>query len=369
MGRTSSDRRVGHLDSLDGIRALAIASVFLLHVDRAHFPGGFLGVDMFFVLSAFLITSILLRERERRGSVQYGAFYWRRFFRLGPALVLWLVCIAAPTALLIHQGAKIPISTAGALFYVNDFLQAWTNHVGTSYDQSWSLAVEEQFYLVWPFVFALVAARFTRIGLGRAMVGFVGLSVVIYLTIGNYFLPTGHIEALALGCWAACWSVQSREDSRLTPWLRDTRVAVVTLPVLGLALLVDPTGGTGDALALLVAVATTVLLLHCTLNARSMLSRVLASPVPRWIGVRSYGIYLYGLTLLIMIPTVTHLRLHEALPLDVVVIAAVVALSFRFVEYPIRTRGRAWLERRGEVESSDAELGLQGMAEQDGGPT
>ena len=112
--------------------------------------------------------------------------------------------------------------------------------------------------------------------------------------------------------------------------------------------------------------AATALLLHCTLNAESFVSRVLASPVPRWIGVRSYGIYLYGLTILILVPLVTHLKLHDALPVDVVVTAAVVALSYRFAEAPFRSWGRTRLARRGEVESSDAELGFMRIGDQDG---
>ncbi len=199
------------------------------------------------------------------------------------------------------------------------------------------------------------------------MIGFIGISLVVWLTIGNYSLPTGHLVPLALGCWAACWSIQSRATSRLTPVLRDNRLALVCLACFVPALLVNPLGAKGDALDLVIYVAATILLLHCTLNAESFVSRALASPVPRWIGVRSYGIYLYGLTLLILIPLVTHLKLHKALPVDVVVIAIVVALSYRFAEAPFRSWGRAWLVRRGEVESSDAELGLLGMAEQERG--
>jgi peptidoglycan/LPS O-acetylase OafA/YrhL len=363
--RAGEHKRTGHLDSLDGIRALAIGAVFLLHADKTYFPGGFLGVDVFFVLSSYLITSILLRERAGRGRVDYPAFYWRRFFRLAPALVLWLALIALPTAILTHQASKILLSTAGALLYFNDFLAAFTHRLGTAYYQSWSLSVEEQFYIVWPFLFALAVGRLTSLGLRRAMIAFIGCSLVIWLTIGNYSLPTGYLVPLALGCWAACWSVQSRSTSRLTPVLRDGRLGLVCLAVFVPALLVNPLGVPGDVLDLLVFVATTALLLHCTLDAESIVSRVLASPVPRWIGVRSYGIYLYGLTLLILIPLVTHLKLHDALPVDVVVIAVVVALSFRFAEAPFRSWGQAWLARRGEVDSSDAELGLLEMAEHD----
>jgi peptidoglycan/LPS O-acetylase OafA/YrhL len=360
-------RQSGRLDSLDGIRALSIGAVFLLHADGRYFPGGFLGVDVFFILSSYLITSILLREGQKRGSVDYVAFYWRRFFRLAPALVLWLAVIALPTAILAHQVSKIPLSTTGALLYFNDFLAAFTDKLGTAYDQSWSLSVEEQFYLIWPFLFALAVGRLTSIGLRRAMGGFIAVSLVIWLTVGNYSLPTGHLVPLALGCWAACWSVQARANSRLTPLFRDNRLALACLALFVPAVLVNPLGAKGDALDLVVYLAATALLLHCTLDANSFASRMLASPVPRWIGVRSYGIYLYGLTILLLVPLVTQLSLHEALPLDVAVVAVVVALSYRFVESPFRSWGHRWLARKGDVDSSDAELDLVGMAAQEAG--
>ena len=355
---------VGHLDSLDGIRALAIGAVFPLHADNHLFPDGFLGVDVFFILSAYLVTSILLRERRGRGRVDYAAFYWRRFFRLAPALFLWLALIAGPTALLAHQAATIPISTTGALFYFNDFLAAFTNKLGTSYYQSWSLSVEEQFYMIWPLLFAIALGRLTPMGLRRTLIGFIGCSLAIWLTVGNYSLPSGHLVPISLGCWAACWSLQSRRTSRVRHVLRDDRLALACLLLIVPAFLVNPLGAKGDALDLLVYVAAVGLLLHCTLNSESLVSRVLASPIPRWLGVRSYGIYLYGLTILILVPQVTHLKLHEALPVDVVVIGAVVAISYRFAEVPFRSWGRTWLAGRGEVDSSDGELGLSGMAEQ-----
>lgn len=139
MQRRVRDRDAFYLASLDGIRAVAITGVFGLHLARQYFPGGAFGVDVFFVLSAYLITSILLRELRHRGRIRFGAFYCRRIFRLGPALVLWLLLLATPTALLQHAGSSISWSTAGALFYFNDFLEAWTRHVGSAYDQSWSL--------------------------------------------------------------------------------------------------------------------------------------------------------------------------------------------------------------------------------------
>ena len=229
--------------------------------------------------------------------------------------------------------------------------------MGTAYDQSWSLAVEEQFYLVWPFVLALIATRLAPRAQRRAIVALVAGSVAVWLLFGNYFLPTGHLVPLALGCWAAFWLSGGGDRGRLGPILRQAWVPVVCLAVFVVALVYAPPGTRGDLLSLLVDLAATALMLHCILNADSVVTKLLATPIMRWIGVRSYGIYLYGLTLLILIPLVTHLSLHWAAPIDVVLTGVVVAISYRYLESPVRTRGRQWLARSREAPSTGPELG------------
>jgi peptidoglycan/LPS O-acetylase OafA/YrhL len=253
----------------------------------------------------------------------------------------------------VHQAGTVPWSTAGTVFYFNDFLEAFTNHVGAPFDQSWSLAVEEQFYLVWPLVLALIATRFGLRGQRAIAVGLVAVSVVLWVPFGNYFLPTGHLVPLALGCWAAFWVAHGGALEGPAVFLRDGRVAVAAVAVFALALVYAPTGRTGQAVALAVDLAATALLLHSVLAAGSWPSRALSSALFRWIGVRSYGIYLYGLTLLVLVPAVTHLPLHEVVPVDLVTMALVVALSYRYVEAPLRARGRAWLASTADGDRSE----------------
>ena len=112
-----------YVPALDGVRAIAVAGPFALHLDRAHFPGGAFGVDVFFVLSGYLITSILLGEFRERQSIAFGAFYWRRVIRLAPALVLWLAVIATPTAILAHAGQSIGWSVGSVGTYSADFVE------------------------------------------------------------------------------------------------------------------------------------------------------------------------------------------------------------------------------------------------------
>lgn len=115
--------RLGTRPALDGVRATAIIAVMGLHADARIAPGGWLGVDLFFVLSAFLISSLIMNEVAMHpgGWFDFGGFYWRRFFRLAPALLLWLATLAPLTALATHEGSKIPASTILSLFYFGDF--------------------------------------------------------------------------------------------------------------------------------------------------------------------------------------------------------------------------------------------------------
>lgn len=336
-----------HWPALDGIRAIAIAGVFALHLDQAYFPGGAFGVDVFFVLSGFLITGILLKEFQETGRVQFKAFYWRRVFRLAPALILWLAVIAPVTAYKDGVASTIPWSTAGALFYFNDFLEAFTHLAGKPYGQSWSLAVEEQFYLIWPFLLVWGSRGLAPTGRRRAMFALVAVSIVVLFGADNYFLPTGHLVALMLGCWAATYQFRlSKGHHAPSRLLKQPIIGPACCAVFVAATFTTQYGTRGHLLVLLIDVASTVLLLHCIAAPAAFVPRVLATAVPRWIGVRSYGIYLYGLTLLQLIGPVTHLKLHSAAPLAVVLTGVVVTLSYRLVEAPIRRRGRMWLAAR-----------------------
>lgn len=186
---------------------------------------------------------------------------------------------------------------------------------------------------------------------------------MIWFTVGSYFLPTGHLAALSLGCWAAFSTARDRAG-RSSPLLRDTRLAIGCGAVFLLATFVTPGGVSGELFAVLVDVAATALVLHCTLRTDSVVARLLASPVPRWIGVRSYGVYLYGLTVMQLVPILTHLPLHFAAFVDVFLTATLVAVSYRYVEAPLRTRGRRWLARRSEQQRLELDVGITGLADE-----
>ena len=162
--------RVPYLPGLDGMRALAVIAVMVYHANSSWLPGGFLGVEMFFVISGYLITLLIIAERERSYTVSLVDFWKRRARRLLPALYVMLVLVVAYTAVFEPAAlGQLRGDVLAGLFYVSNWYQLW---VGLGYTAAfdfaplrhlWSLAVEEQFYVVWPLVMvALLGRKGTR---------------------------------------------------------------------------------------------------------------------------------------------------------------------------------------------------------------
>ncbi|HEX3907139.1 MAG TPA: acyltransferase [Mycobacteriales bacterium] len=348
--------RLGSQPALDGIRACAIAAVFALHALAADFPGGFLGVDVFFTLSAFLITSLVLQETVAGGGrYSFRAFYWRRALRLGPALVVWLVLVAGPTSVLLGQRGDILKSTVLVIGYVSNFSyvvsHGFFTGLGGAYGHGWSLAVEEQFYLVWPVLLVLLVRLGTPALRRRILVLGLPVAVVTQLTFGalltphpayalpvNYFLATGHLLPLIAGCLAADlrmygaprW-VNTLAERSAPPLLIG---AALVLCVIGFN--VAPNAGLWVPVTTLTGLGTALVILHVCARSDSPASRLLATPVMRWVGQRSYGYYLFSLTLLGAVPhLVPGIEVRYAIPLTVVLSTVAVAASYRWVEKPL----------------------------------
>src|SRR3954469_21292126 len=180
------DATGGYLPGLDGLRAVAVLAVVAYHQDLAWAPGGFLGVDIFFVLSGYLITGILRAEWDRRGRLDLHRFWIRRARRLLPALAVLVVAIcAAATVLDRGQLHGLRADVAAAASYTSNWWQLAADH---SYfarfsppsllQHLWSLAVEEQFYLVWPLLLALALRYLPRRGLALIIAGAAACSAV-----------------------------------------------------------------------------------------------------------------------------------------------------------------------------------------------
>lgn len=362
-------RRLGHRPALDAVRALAIAGVIGLHAVARFFPGGFYGVDIFFVLSAFLITALILEEVEdRAGSYDFKSFYARRALRLGPALILFLVLIALPTAVALHESSSIPLSTGAALFYFGDFAIASKAHVGSAYTHIWSLAIEEQFYAVWPALLVLLAVHKRR-WLRPLLVTLVGSSAIVAIVSdreigGSYFLPTGHLIPIAFGALSAYLFLYGLPN-RVERLVGAGTLGIACVVFLALVICGYPASRgvyEGVGLQLLVALAAAALILHLCIAPRGRIGSLASTRLPVWVGRRSYGLYLYHRTLALLIPAIfAGITLRYAGPLVLLLSLIVAEVSFRYVERPINQMGRSWLRkhhRRGVREAeSDIPVG------------
>ncbi len=348
-GQGSGDFR----PDLEGLRGVAILLVLLFHAGIPGTSGGFVGVDVFFVLSGFLITGLLLRERESTGRVDLREFYARRARRILPAasVVLVGIVVAAPLFMAPLDLPRVAgDAVASALFTGNVWFAAGaTDYFGVDLAPSpvihyWSLGVEEQFYLLWPALLILV----TRFGRPRAAVGVTLLGVVgasylgaLWLTDAApawafYGLPTRAWELGLGGLLAASAGAHGRlSDRALRPigWL-GLGAIVAALLVIGRS---TPYPGIA---ALLPALGTAAVILA---GARpGSVGRVLETPVLRFLGLISFSLYLVHWPILVL--PAAALPLDEELPLLGRVGLAVLAigvgwLSFRLVEQPIH-RGR-----------------------------
>lgn len=324
--------------ALDGIRAFAVLAVVVFH--RHYFPGGYQGVDVFFVLSGYLITSILLTEYDRWERIDLRAFYSRRLLRLYPALLAMLV-IVVPIAALASSWERKVITAKGIFFagtYTKNF--AYLGDWGVSFftGHTWTLAVEEQFYLVWPWVLLLLlhrcsTRRTAAWALAVAGVVIFGLYALFTwrwsVTYAQYLPPTDDLELVLGSALALVPSVARPARSLVAPLLAAGGFAVVSL---NLHQYSDGTGYWG----VLVTGASSLLLVAHVVSGGALTAALSAGPLV-WIGRRSYGVYLYHFP----IDRVYSMHVHSKPLAAVGVIATsliVAALSYRYVEQPFLRR-------------------------------
>jgi peptidoglycan/LPS O-acetylase OafA/YrhL len=243
------------MPGLDGVRAVAVAAVVVFHMDESWLPGGFLGVDVFFTLSGFLITSLLLAELDASGRVDFKRFYIRRARRLLPALYLVLVATSL-AAMTIAQdaAARVREDATAAFFYVTNW---WYVLHGQSYFEAtgrppmlqhlWSLAVEEQFYFVWPVLCWLLwkvgRTRGIRIG---AVVGALGSTVAMaWIAVAQgmpeatdpsrvYFGSDTHAMTLLVGAFLATIWKAAKVNAVVTDRGRHAATALGAVSLLAL---------------------------------------------------------------------------------------------------------------------------------------
>lgn len=386
---------VPYIPGLDGLRALAVIAVIVYHADSRWLGGGFLGVEVFFVISGYLITLLLVAERERTGAISLRNFWMRRARRLLPALWLLLTLLAVWCA--VWERDRLGLlrgDTLGGFFYGANWFQVWT---GSSYTSAfafaplrhlWSLAVEEQFYIVWPLVMwvllrrvrprtspvlavwfvvcaaavAVMTAVIHRTGpIGslaetpEQYMSFLGRQVLRtdFLYLGTFSRASGLFLGAALAMVWRPWALV-RRGLRGGNGVFDT-LGVAALAALGWMcwtfrdVVRGETQHAYDLLYrggfLMVGLASAVAIMAVT-KPRSILGRyVLGNPLLVWVGTRSYGLYLYHWTIFQLFRKTagTPLTLREFVGLMVITVV-VTEVSYRLVELPVRAGrlGLAW---------------------------
>ena len=379
--------RVPYLPGLDGLRAIAVIGVIIYHAHHDWLPGGFLGVEVFFVISGYLITLLLMGERERTGHVDLRQFWARRFRRLLPALYVMMAFVAVYIAAFYPAARE---QTRGdflaGILYVSNWYEIF---VGQGYGASeafaplrhlWSLAVEEQFYLVWPLVMVAILRR-SRSRLPEVGLKLIGVSAFIAIMVAVFYVPgvvaTTCGTEFTRGTWTVfgrCIAVNDmlylgsfsragglmlgagfamlwRPVAIMRGPLRDKGRRLDVLAGLGLALLLyfmltmylqergvyNPwlyRGGffvTGVATLLLIAAAT---------HRGAVTGKLLGHPALVWVGTRSYGLYLYHWPVFQMIRKQANIQMSiPQIILGLLITVPITEASYRFIETPIRKNG------------------------------
>ena len=353
---------MGYLPGLDGIRALAVLGVLLYHGDLTWMRGGFLGVDVFFVLSGFLITTLIVEEFSRSGRIDFARFYIGRARRLLPALILLLVAVGMLAAFVYRDSAATFRADAlASLLYVTNW---WYVFSDLSYFEAigrppflqhlWSLAVEEQFYLLWPIaVLLLMRWRGRRAVFYVAIAGALASTAwMAFLAITNgypleadpsraYFGSDSHIMGLLLGAALAMVWRPGRLSTRLTAGAKAVVTAIGVAALLVVLYFFWQVGEYSSFLyrgGFLVLSAVVCVLIAAASHPGVPFGRMIGSQPWRYIGQRSYGLYLYHWPIYVIT------RPELDVPLDGLPLLAlrlgltflVAELSYRYVEIPIR---------------------------------
>lgn len=352
----------GYISGLDGVRAIAVLAVILYHIAPGVFHGGFLGVDVFFVISGFLITTLVLREKRKTGGINLGQFWVRRARRLLPAF-LALIIIVVPLAWVVSRDLLVGIGrqVLGALTFSTNWLEI--AHGSSYFDQTtpllfknfWSLAIEEQFYVLWPLAMLLLV--------GSARRFWQRLSVASILAVGSasamgilydpqnitrvYYGTDTHLFGIAVGIIVAfCWADRRAPLLSSSEWVKLSQLVgagALCVIIVAMCVLPDTAPGAYRGVIFLISVLSAVVI-AAMLQPHSLLARICDNQVLRWIGERSYGLYLWHWPVLVIVSAAYPLAVGSlgywirAL-IALLLTAGVCELSLRFIEYPIRHRG------------------------------
>ena len=355
------------LPGLDGLRGIAVLAVIIYHADVSMLVGGFLGVDVFFVLSGFLITALLIDELTRTNTVDRARFYMRRIRRLMPALFLVLFFSVLVSGLFVldaayHVRRDLPWAMTFVLnwsylffeqsYFVNISRPPLLQHL-------WSLSVEEQFYVIWPIL--LIALYKVKIGritprvkifIASSVLALASTAWMIHLSITNgfpipndpsrvYFGTDTHAMGLLVGCAAAALWRSERLNEKLTPDRAAAMNGFGILSIAGLAYFFVFVSELNEFLyrgGFFVLSILTAILVVIAAHPGLKFGARLGNPVLKWFGDRSYGIYLWHWPIFVLMRSGIDIQWPDpvAFVVKIAIVLVISDLSYRFVELPIR---------------------------------
>lgn len=349
-----------YITGLDGIRAIAVIMVLAYHLKLALFKSGFLGVTVFFVLSGYLITGILISEVEEEGTIDLKNFWLRRIRRLVPAVMSMAVVIifvsAVVNRIIFTKGCK---DFLASVLGFNNWWQIFNKvsyfeaaGVPSPFTHCWSLAIETQFYLIYPLILLGIYKLAKSRGEGRAKRGLLFAGVTLLLALISVILmivlfdPQQDASRVYYGTDTRAFSLLFGAllailwDYRMVPRRLSASVNMVLGSVSFAVLLVMTIAINGSSNfwyrgGQFVGTILTVLVIYTVLGRKTWLSRFLSNPVLKWIGDRSYSIYLWHYPIILLISK--GIKASWWITLIELVLSVVLAeLSYRFIETPIR---------------------------------
>lgn len=393
-----------YIPALDGLRTLAVVAVVLYHLNLTWAQGGLLGVTIFFVLSGYLITRLLLNEVAKTGRIDLKSFWIRRIRRLAPAVVTVVFVTCALCTIFNHvMLTKMRPDILPSLLFFNNWWQiaqnvSYFNALGdpSPLTHFWSLAIEEQFYLIWPpLLFAMVSMHMSKPSTRRMVLGLAAVSTIAMMVLYNpaadpsrvYYGTDTRVFSLLLGAWmafipdrdlapvrlahllgldclvraakrgkldknskgghdaktdSAAETAQAQPSALVRFWSSPASIDVLgVVGLVGLAAMVALTNGytafqyRGGTL--LCSILTLMVIAACV-QPQGMVARALSAEPLVWVGKRSYSIYLWHYPLLLLMNPVANINDTPwwQYILQVLVVVAVAECSYRFIETPFR---------------------------------
>lgn len=370
MANRPQSARLRRVPGIDGLRGLAVIAVVLYHFFKPTFHGGFLGVDVFFVLSGFLITSLLIRERASTGRISLKYFWTRRIRRILPAAFTVMATVAAIT-LVIAGDSQVGMGwqMLSILTFSNNWVQIAQSHsyfadtVPQVFSHYWSLAVEEQFYVIWPLLFVLLCALGLRRKHWLVVTGLLGITSAVLMGVlyqpgvdptRVYYGTDTHAFGLLLGAFMAFW-MSSRNASLLADsWPKYQTFArfpkvvgfnsiVALIGLCALFVVLPDTGAWTYRGGIALASVLSGIVLYAIVQEIGPVSWIFNSRILRWLGERSFSLYLWHWPLIVIIsePFRAHGQKHSLIAgfIALVITVLLSAFWYRYIETPFRRHG------------------------------